>query len=434
MYNKILGIKPFQIEKWISLLMFGALYIMVYYGRFFIIYFVEKSQNSHGFSLNLPLYVYSATFLSYAIGSFFMGRLADAVRQPVVLATLGAVVSLLANVGMMNNHDSQQLLLLLVIINGIFQSMIWVNGIQLVAIWWKSKERPLSGGIVNFFSGIAHIPAFFLPQIMLVERNGTFSTQGLLVVFIPCVIIFIFFIRAVGKPESFGFSPYHEDNDLVAAREKYLQEDIKEKKKSPILFFLKNKKIWCWCLIAFFSSICRYGALECIPKYYMAVGIIPFAKAEWFTDVILPLGMAVGTLGITYITGKNFGKNKGIMVAICAAMAGTMISVFPMMPSVDIIMMGIFSAGFFLYGINGIIWIYAMDWGGRVYSATLAGILNCFAYIGAFVQKFLLSGIMERYENEVTVFVLMQFFCFIMIGLMILASEKDTNIEIEEVE
>ncbi len=433
MYNRNKGLKrQFQTEKWTALLTFGVLYIMVYYGRFFITYFVEEGQNSHFYSPDFPIYVHSVTFLSYAVGSFFMGRFADAVRQPVVLATVGAVVSLLANVGMMGNHDSQQLLLLLIVINGVFQSMIWVNGIQLVANWWKSKERPLSGGIVNFFSGIAHIPAFFLPRITFVQENGAFSTLEFLGIFVPCVIILIFFVRAVEKPERFGLSPYEEDDLLIASREKYLREEIQQKQKSPILFFLKNKKIWCWCMVAFFSSICRYGTLECIPKYYMAVGIIPYAKAEWFTDVVLPLGMAIGTLGITYFTGRKFGKNKGIMVAICAALAGTMISVFPMMPSVGIIRMGIFSSGFFLFGINGIIWIYAMDWGGRVYSATLAGILNCFAYIGAFLQKFLFSGIIERYNSEVSVFILMQFFCFILIGLMILASEKDTNIEVEE--
>ena len=46
----------------------------------------------------------------------------------------------------------------------------------------------------------------------------------------------------------------------------------------------------------------------------------------------------------------------------------------------------LFFAGFFIYGINSLVWAFATDIGGRIFSGTATGVLDCAAYVGASVQ------------------------------------------------
>ena len=46
----------------------------------------------------------------------------------------------------------------------------------------------------------------------------------------------------------------------------------------------------------------------------------------------------------------------------------------------------LFFVGFFIYAINGTVWAYAADVGGRVFASTASGILDFAAYMGAAIQ------------------------------------------------
>ncbi len=430
MSQKQLENQQYTIQKWVTFLLFAIVYTTVYYGRFAMLYHIETIEQSLGIAEDIEGYVYSAVMLSYAIGSVFTGRWADMLHRPIILILLGTGVSFLTNI-LLVFVNSWRGLIFLSVLNGFFQSMIWVSGIQLVAMWWKSAQRPLSGGILNFFSGIAHIPAFFLPgMILLTSHDRAVIQKNYSFILIICTLLLFFFLIASDHPQKAGLSHYTEDNEIIAGREAYLYQQIKLKRKSPWAFFFRGKKMWCWCGIAFLSSTCRYGLLEWVPRYYAAMDLIPIID-ERFSNIVLPLGMAFGTWILTYIAGTKFSRNKGIVVILCAALCGTLIVIFPMMPSIGIVLSGIFFTGFFLFGINGIIWIYTMDRGGRIYSATIAGVLNGFAYLGTFLQEFLFRFILQQWKSWFSIFVLMELICFAIVGLGIIASEKDTNIEIE---
>ena len=81
----------------------------------------------------------------------------------------------------------------------------------------------------------------------------------------------------------------------------------------------------------------------------------------------------------------------------------------------------LFSAGFFIYGINGIVWAYAIDVGGRVFAGTAAGILDCFAYLGAAVQAIIFGSVLTSTGNWTFVFTAIVGVCAGMILLSIIA-------------
>ena len=301
----------------------------------------------------------------------------------------------------------------------------------MIVNWWSGKERGLGCGIANFFSGLSHVTAYMLPAMLVVMypqygwRINFIIPMGIMTVFLG-----VFYCVTKDKPEDVKKESYIENNQVVAETERYLQQHFYEKNKNPWTYFFKREKFLWWCGVALLSSLCRYGLLKWIPQYY-ALESGSSILSPSFSNLILPLGMAFGSLTLTWITGKWFNNNKGLMIIISAALCGTLVVIFPTMVSTQIVLIGIFCTGFFLYGINGTLWIHAMDEGGRLYSGTAAGILNCSAYIGAALEAFLFPLIVESTGEMISIFIAMELFCIAMVICGIVISEKDTTLEAE---
>lgn len=420
--------QEFKSNKWLTLLTFGFLYTVVYIGRFGLIYSLDEISLQIEMSYNIKHAISGCVFLSYALGSLINGRIVDYTLKPKRMILIGTSISIFSNICMVSAVTWKDLLWLS-LVNGYFQSMIWVSGVCLVTQWWKSSERGIGGGIANFFSGLSHVTAFFLPEMIVISYfKLEWQNEIAAPLVFTTIFLLLFAVLAQNDPSKIGCEDYKED-EWMAKKELYLYMKTKGK-KNPWVFFFKEKKMWCWCAIAFLSSLCRYGLLVWIPEYYSAVHFIDQMDAN-FANLILPLGMAFGTLILSLITSYYFKNNKGIMVVICAACSGTLITIFPMMLSLRIALIGIFGTGFFLYGINGILWIYAMDMGGRVRAGTVAGVLNCCAYIGTFLETYVFSFVLQYTGSRISTFVLMEVLCIAMAGFAILVSEKDTVVETE---
>ncbi|MBR0598984.1 MFS transporter [Sinanaerobacter chloroacetimidivorans] len=422
-------IRSFRYYKWMNLIGFALFYNTVYIGRFNLnSVLTEVSEELKLISYQETL-LYSSVFIAYAAGSMINGRIVDR-QSGRLMILLGAGASILANV-LVAFSKTWQIILLLSLINGYFQSMIWVSGISLLAKWWSSKERGLGGGIANFFSGLSHATAYLIPAGIAI-MYPQFGWRINFIIPMGAMAVFLGFFCWIVKdrPEELKLEPFIEDDRFVAEVETYLYHEIYEKKRNPWKYFFRKKNFLWWCSIAMLSSLCRYGLLKWIPLYYAREegGSI---LSQSFSNLILPLGMAFGTLILTWITGRRFQNNKGLIIIISAALCGTLVVIFPTMISTQVVLFGIFSTGFFLYGINGILWLYAMDEGGRIYSGTTAGILNCFAYIGAAAEAFLFPMIVDVTGEMISIFIVMEVFCIAMVICGIVVSEKDTAIEPE---
>ena len=175
------------------------------------------------------------------------------------------------------------------------------------------------------------------------------------------------------------------------------------------------------------SSICRYGLINWIPQYYdngSGDGLL----SESFSNLTLPVGMAFGTLIVTWIAGTKMFNNKGLVVIAMAAISCTLVAMFPMIDDTQSILIGIFFTGFALYGINGILWVHAIDQGCRVFSGSAAGVLNAFAYFGAFLESFIFPEVLKIFNNYLSVFIVMEIMCLMMIVCGMVVSKKNTII------
>ena len=297
--------------------------------------------------------------------------------------------------------------------------------------WWAEGYRGKGVGIANFFSGISHVTAYLLP-ILIVSlwpdigwRTGMVIPMGILLIF---VIVFAFV--AVEKPQDKKLPAYAVHSQNHQKREETLRKRAEEG-KNPWLYFLQLRNFWWWCAIALLSSICRYGLLNWIPVYYQQENGEEILS-ETFSNLMLPVGMAFGTLVITWVAGTRLFDNKGIIVTAMAALCGTLVITFPMLENTQSVLVGIFFMGFALYGINGILWVHAIDQGCRVFAGSAAGIFNGFAYFGAFLETVLFPAVLKLFDNNyLTIFVCMEILCIFMVICGIVVSKKNTIISPE---
>ena len=80
--------------------------------------------------------------------------------------------------------------------------------------------------------------------------------------------------------------------------------------------------------------------------------------------------------------------------------------------------------GFFIYGINSLVWAFATDVGGRIFGGTAAGILDCAAYIGASVQAIYFGGVLTNSGNWNWVFLCIVGVLAVMVVAAVLAGVK----------
>ena len=419
----------FDHYKWITLISFALMYNFVYLGRFNVNNNMDNFVADAGMNGTQTHILSVSVFISYAAGSVINGYLADRYgsKRLVICGGLGTI---LMN-GLVSLENQWGLLLGTWIVNGLFQSMIWVGGISMLSHWWAEGYRGKGVGIANFFSGISHVTAYLLP-ILIVSlwpdigwRTGMVIPMGILLIF---VIVFAFV--AVEKPQDKKLPAYAVHSQNHQKREEILRKRAEEG-KTPWLYFLQLRNFWWWCAIALLSSICRYGLLNWIPVYYQQENGEEILS-ETFSNLMLPVGMAFGTLVITWVAGTRLFDSKGIIVTAMAALCGTLVITFPMLENTQSVLVGIFFMGFALYGINGILWVHAIDQGCRVFAGSAAGIFNGFAYLGAFLETVLFPAVLRLFDdNYLVIFVCMEILCIFMVVCGIVVSKKNTIISPE---
>ena len=425
--------KLFNKNAWIVLLAFSLLYCMLYCGRQNINYVMPAMMAEEGWTeLDLGI-LSSVLFWTYGIGHLFNGRLGEifGVNKFIIA---GLFLSAAANV-LIGFQSSLVIIAVLWGFNGYFQSMLWSPGIALLANWWPGNKRGFATGFANAFSGFGQVCAALavsLSFIILPESGwnaGFIIPAGIMAI---AGIIYIFFAK--DTPKKIGLKEFVDGDAKKNQQDEELKQLVATKGKLfPYIYLLSQWRFDLWLLIIAGASIARYGLLTWVPTYYVQQFGVDIEKGALGT-VLLPLGMAFGTLIIPWISDKFFADNRLPMVIICAGVSG--ITVFFFMGVGPGAAAGalLFIAGFFIYAINGLVWAYATDVGGRAFAGTAAGVLDCFAYLGASVQAIFFGSVLTNSGNWTLVFTCIAGVCAAIIVISIAAGwglnkKKHTDVE-----
>lgn len=412
--------KLFNKNSWIVLLAFSVLYCILYCGRQNLSYVMPAMIAEEGWTkLDLGI-LSSVLFWTYGIGHLFNGRLGEifGVNRFIVA---GMFISAAANL-LIGFQSSLVIIAILWGINGYAQSMLWSPGMALLSKWWPGNKRGFATGFANAFSGFGQVLAALTVSLAFIIMPGFGWKAGFILPVVFMVIAGIAY-RFICKdsPSKIGLKEYVDSNAKRNQQDEELMKLVKEKGKLyPYAHLFKMWRFDCWLLIIAGASIARYGLLNWVPTYYVENFGVDIEDGALGT-VLLPLGMAFGTFVIPWISDKFFSDNRLPMVIICAAVSGATVFFFRTVEPGALAGALLFIAGFFIYAINGLVWAYATDVGGRAFAGTAAGILDCFAYLGASVQAIYFGSMLTSSGNWNLVFTAIAGVCIAIIIISIVA-------------
>jgi sugar phosphate permease len=228
-------------------------------------------------------------------------------------------------------------------------------------------------------------------------------------------MLVVYWLFANESPKSIGLRDYEEEDKSKAEHEDEMTQIVKQKGVLYPYFHLLSKPVfWVWIFVIFASGVARYGLVTWIPKYLNETTELG-AVVSLLTSTILPIGMGIGTLVVPTLTDKFCPDNRlwasvisGLVAAVCV------VGIAFLNPNDQVqfalMLICLFFAGFFIYAINGTVWAYAADVGGRVFASTASGILDFAAYMGAAIQAAVYGFILNA-GNWNAVFISIAVFC-----------------------
>lgn len=422
--------KVFNKNAWIVLIGFSILYCFLYCGRLNLSYTMPAMMAEEGWTeLDLGI-LSSVLFWTYGIGHLINGRLGEIVGVNRLIVA-GIILSGVANL-CIGFSGSLVVIAILWGFNGYFQSMCWSPGMALLSNWWPRKKRGFATGFANAFSGLGQCFAAVTVAIAFVVMPGQGWRAGFIV---PVIFMFaavvVYLIIVKEKPAKIGLDDYKDEDEKTEQQDDELKKLVAEKGKLyPYIYLFSKWRFDLWLLIIAGSSIARYGLLTWVPTYYVNEFGVDVKEGALGT-ILLPLGMAFGTLIIPWISDKFFSENRIPMVVMCGLVSGATVFCFKLVEPGFAAGALLFIAGFFIYAINGLVWAYATDVGGRAFSGTAAGVLDCFAYLGAAVQAIFFGGVLTSSNNWNLVFTCIMGVCIAIVVIALIAGSGLKNSKTE---
>lgn len=415
----------FRLNGWLYLLLFSALYCFLYCTRLNLSSAGALMMGELGWSKSDFGKVTGALFWTYGIGQFVNGRLSE-IAGPARFIVLSVVLSVAANIALVF-FSSVFVIAVIWGLNGYFQSMAWTPGLAILTKWWPGSTRGFAVGFANAFSGFGQVAAI-LAVALGMELFPSFGWRAAFFVpaVFPVVALAVYLVWAKTSPAKVALREYVEvDPQRVRQEEEMGRLVAARGKLYPYRYVLSNRSFRVWVAVAFITGLARYGLITWIPLYF--VGKFDVSVTEGLFGMLsLPVGMGVGTFVVPWLTDRWCPQNRlpAVIVSSFAAAASIVAFIF-LDPRIFWQMLAIqillFSAGFFIYAINGTAWTYATDIGGRVFSATSSGVLNFCAYMGAAVQSFVYGALVDA-AGWMAVFASLAALCALMAALCTLGA------------
>lgn len=415
--------KVFIRNAWKVLLAFSVLYCFLYCGRQNLSYAMPTMMAEEGWTALQLGVLSSVQFWTYAMGHLVNGRLGEIVGLNKLIV-IGMILSAAMNL-LIGFQTSLFVITILWGINGYVQSMLWSPGMALIANWWPSNKRGFATGFANAFSGLGSVATAFAVTVSLAVLpnlgwKGAFIGPAVIMIIVAVAYPFL----AKEKPSNIGLPEYVDSNKKVEENDSSLKLIIEQKGKLyPYIYLLKQWKFDLWIIIIACSSIARYGLLTWIPTYYVEVYNVNI-EAGIIGSVVCPLGMAVGALVIPVLSDRLWSQNRIPWVIISSLLSIVAVIGFMNVGAGVAASALLFFAGFFIYGINSLVWTFATDIGGRTFGGTATGVLDCAAYIGASVQAIYFGKVLTESGNWNSVFIGIIVVLSVMVVAAMLAGKK----------
>jgi OPA family glycerol-3-phosphate transporter-like MFS transporter len=407
----------FMVRRFINWFPLGMTYAFLCMGRYNLIVAKDTLMTKEDLGI-----IFGVGTWTYALSFLVNGPLIDKFlggKKGILIAAFGASMANIAlgilTWGILAKHWKVNLVVafsLLYAVNMYFQSYGAMSIIKVKAYWFHVRERGVFGAIFGTLISMGVYFAFdwggAIVNLTKADAPGNwlksiFSPAGAAVdatwavFFVPAALLIFWAVLDVwlvkDEPEDAGFP--HLDTCDASSGQMHVKFSVLDLLKkiftNPLMLMVAGVELT--------SGVFRYCALTWYPSFAKEVaqpGAEFFAQHwGWFTCIFgIVGGFAGGTL-----SDKLFLSRRGPPAAILCGLVLTLALLMAATLFSEPLIVG-WSAVLIVMASIGITSLMsgtaATDFGGRKATATCAGVVDGFAYIGSSVQSFSLGFIITR--------------------------------------
>jgi len=377
-------------------------YVIFYLCRKNISVALPAMQESLNFSKTELGLLGSSLYLTYALGKFINGIIADNTNAKKVLPT-ALFISALANIlfvvcaytipaepiSVFGLPPFSILLWSLAFfwgINGWFQSMGFPPIAKNLSYWFSNKERGFKWSLWSSSHEVGTGLSFVLSGFLIAH----FGWEA--VFYVPAIFAimycFIFYKNLQDKPQSIGLPDIekYKDPDYVEVKEEKTAEDGLTYREIFHKFIIKNPTIWALAIAYVFVYVVRYGTLDWFVMYLHEVKNYSILKATTQTS-LLPFVGVIGTIGAGLFSDLFFKGKRAPVNIICLSLLALAIYVFFISKSVLLDSICIASIGVFTCAPQVLIGgLSAVESSSKKVASAVTGFCGMFGYVGAILS------------------------------------------------
>lgn len=336
----------------------------------------------------------SGLFITYAIGKFVNGFLADRsnVRR---FMSIGLLITALINL-VLGFTTSFGVFVVLWAVNGWAQAMGAAPCVVSLSRWFGDKERGTFYGLWSSSHNIGEAITFIVTSAIVASLGWQWGFRGAALLALLGFVIVAVFMR--DTPQSCGLPPIAVyKGDVTEAQKKAEDEKSVGEHQRAVL---KNPAVWMLALASAFMYISRYAVNSWGIFYLEAEKGYSIVEASSIISISSVCGI-LGTISSGWVSDKFFKGRRNLPAVIFGLMNILGLTLFLFGPSnhVSIIAsMIIFSLaiGALICFLGGLM---AVDIVSKKASGAALGVVGIASYVGAGIQD-LVSGITIQSGKE----------------------------------
>ena len=329
----------------------------------------------------------SGLFITYAIGKFVNGFLADRsnVRR---FMSIGLLITALINL-VLGFTTSFGVFVVLWAVNGWAQAMGAAPCVVSLSRWFGDKERGTFYGLWSSSHNIGEAITFIVTSAIVASLGWQWGFRGAAILALLGFVIVAVFMR--DTPQSCGLPPIAVyKGDVTEAQKKAEDEkSVGEHQKAV----LKNPAVWMLALASAFMYISRYAVNSWGIFYLEAEKGYSIVEASSIISISSVCGI-LGTISSGWVSDKFFKGKRNLPAVIFGLMNILGLTLFLFGPSnhvsiiASMIVFGL-AIGALICFLGGLM---AVDIVSKKASGAALGVVGIASYVGAGIQD-LVSGI-----------------------------------------
>ena len=336
----------------------------------------------------------SGLFITYAIGKFVNGFLADRsnVRR---FMSIGLLITALINL-VLGFTTSFGVFVVLWAVNGWAQAMGAAPCVVSLSRWFGDKERGTFYGLWSSSHNIGEAITFIVTSAIVASLGWQWGFRGAALLALLGFVIVAVFMR--DTPQSCGLPPIAVyKGDVTEAQKKAEDEKSVGEHQRAVL---KNPAVWMLALASAFMYISRYAVNSWGIFYLEAEKGYTIVEASSIISISSVCGI-LGTISSGWVSDKFFKGRRNLPAVIFGLMNILGLTLFLFGPSnhvsiiASMIIFGL-AIGALICFLGGLM---AVDIVSKKASGAALGVVGIASYVGAGIQD-LVSGITIQSGKE----------------------------------